>query len=89
MSDQLDLGVLLEGQLEQDPMTDEYSIRTLKDGKFESIPLKPFLDRYLGREVRLTFISQEAIAEIESLLEGQDVPVQGIGFDEACSLLKR
>ena len=70
MPDIRDFGHLVEGVVEQDPMSDRYVIRTqLEDGSVRVFDPQEALGRYVGREVRLTLVTFDAINEIAEFLE--------------------
>lgn len=79
-----DLGHLIEGVVEQDPMTDRYMIRIPDfEGKPAIVDLQDLLSIYKGKEVRLTLASLENLAKLAAYVEGQggSGQVQGIGPD--------
>jgi hypothetical protein len=66
------LGHLLEGVVEQDPMTDRYRIRIVDpEGNPTSVDLQELLAQYKGKEVRLTLASLENLAKLAELVESQ------------------
>lgn len=63
-------GHLIEGRLEQDPMTDEYCIRSVDGkGKPVTIRLNKILGSLIGQDVRLTLASFENLARLASMVE--------------------
>lgn len=84
MTDIRALGHLLEGVVEQDPLTDHYQIRTVdSDGRHVSVDLSELLERYRGKPVRLTLASLENLAKLAALVESQGGggQVTGVGSD--------
>jgi len=81
--DPRNLGHIIEGVVEQDPMTDRYVIHgSDHEGRPVTIDLQGLLSSYKGKEVRLTLASLEDLARLAALVEkaggGQ---VLGIGSD--------
>ena len=80
-----DLGHLIEGVVEQDPMTDRYVVRIPDfEGKPAVVDLQDLLAPYKGKEVRLTLASLENLARLAKLAEeaGAGGQVFGIGPDQ-------
>lgn len=72
MAPPLHLGHLIEGVVEQDPMTDRYVIRTTDSrGRFLVLDVQTLLAGYVGQEVRLTLASFEHLAQLARLVEEQ------------------
>lgn len=66
----MDLGHLLEGTLEQDPITDRFTLRTTDElGRPVTVDLQDLLGKYLGQEVRFTLVSFESIQKLKDLVE--------------------
>lgn len=75
----LALGHILEGTVERDPMTDRYTIMTVnQQGKAEVIDLNALLERFEGREVRLTLASIEDLERLARMVETQGAGVVGV-----------
>lgn len=73
------LGHLIEGTLEQDPLTDEFSIRTLdSDGNPISVSLKELLSQYAGQDIRFTLNSFENLQKLADLVGASEGLVQGV-----------
>lgn len=73
-----DLGHIIEGFVEADPLSEKLSIRTVdSDGKPQSIVLDELVRRYVGKEVKLTLASLEQIQKIQTAL-GDGVGVMGV-----------
>lgn len=64
------LGFLIEGVLEQDPMTDKYVIRST-DGSGKSFDVEAALASLKGEEVRLTLASADQLAQLAKMVEAQ------------------
>lgn len=71
MPPSLNFGHLIEGVVEQDPMTDHYVIRTEVNGRPVTFDVMAALARLCGREVRLTLASLENLARLAELVEQQ------------------
>ena len=70
MPDPLAFGHLIEGRLEQDPMTDEYVIRTVDSkGKPKTVNLHEILASLKGEDVRFTLVSFENLARLAAMVE--------------------
>lgn len=66
----LAFGHLIEGRLEQDPMTDEYVIRTVDSkGKPMTVNLHKILASLKGEDVRFTLVSFENLARLAAMVE--------------------
>lgn len=63
---------LVEGTVEQDPMTDQFTIHTVDPaGKAFSFDPNAALGRYKGQEVRLVIAPLVDIAKVEKLVQEQ------------------
>jgi hypothetical protein len=84
MSNTLEMGHLVEGIVEQDPMTDRYVIRAEgHDGRAIIFDLQTALAAFKGKEVRVTLNSFENLAKLARLVEEQGGGlVQGVHPDE-------
>lgn len=68
----LNFGHILEGVLEQDPMTDRLIIRTVdRAGSPTTVDLHELLKPLLGQEVKLTVASLANLAKLAKLVEEQ------------------
>lgn len=68
----LNFGHILEGVLEQDPMTDRFVIRTVDHaGRPATVDLGELLKPLVGQEVKLTVASLENLARLAKLVEEQ------------------
>ncbi len=68
--DPFEFGHLLEGTLEQDPMTDRIVlIAETRDGKRVSIDLHEILRKYVGQDVRFTLASFANLEKLARLVE--------------------
>lgn len=77
----MDSSHLAEGIVEQDPLTDLYSIRILlDDGTFKIFRIQEELAKLNGQEVRLTLISLETLDRLTKLVEegGVQIPVGSV-----------
>jgi hypothetical protein len=70
-----DLGHILDGVIERDPMTEKLQIHTVDhQGKSLVIDLDALLGRYAGQEVKLTLASMDNIRRIqEAIGDGEGV----------------
>lgn len=66
------MGYLIEGVLEQDPMTDKFIIRST-DAQGRSVTFDPLaaFSKYRGQEVRFTLISFENLNRLAKMVEDQ------------------
>ena len=70
------MGHLVEGVVEQDPMTDRYTIRT-EQGSFD---IQETLAKYKGKPVRLTLVDFETLRKLAEMVEqAGGSPVEGLG----------
>jgi hypothetical protein len=62
---------LIEGVVEQDPLTDKYFIRMDggPGGKPERFDIEAALAKQVGKEVRFTLVSFENLAELKAMVE--------------------
>jgi hypothetical protein len=68
----MDLGHLIEGTVEQDPMTDRYVIRTEDaQGRPKIFDPQEALAKYKGKEVRFTLATFENLARLAAMVEEQ------------------
>lgn len=67
----IDMGHLIEGVLEQDPMTDRFYIRTEVRGRPANFDIETALKQYVGQEVRFTLASFETLGRLAALVEEQ------------------
>lgn len=77
----LSLGHLLEGRIEQDPITDKLSLRTVDgSGKPVSVDLQALLTQFVGKDVRMTLIGLNDLQRLAELVEqgGEENPVVGV-----------
>lgn len=66
------LGHLLEGVVEQDPLTDLYVVRTIDSkGQPTTVDVQALLAQYVGKEVRMTLASFENLERLAKLVEKQ------------------
>lgn len=70
MSNPFNLGHLIEGVVEQDPVTDRYFIRTESaEGTPGRFDVEDALSQLKGKEVRFTLVSFENLARLAALVE--------------------
>lgn len=87
---QLNLGHLIEGVVERDPMTDALQIRTIDDQDRQIfIKLEDLFSTYVGQEVRLTLSSMEALLKIQELLEESGGGVQAVMPEDLDGVARR
>jgi hypothetical protein len=74
-------GHLLEGTIEQDPLTDRYVLR-VKDAKGRpgTVDLQALFAHFVGQEVRLTLASFENLNKLAQLVESQGGGGQVLGL---------
>lgn len=78
MTNPEDFGHLVEGVVEQDPMSDRYVIRHEVPGGVEVFDVQETLKRYKGTQVRVIVVSLEAVERVAKLVaEGE------LSLDEA------
>lgn len=67
----LDFGYIVEGIIEQDPVTDQFAIRTVdpSTGKPFNFDINAALARYKGCEVRLILTPYETINQLQEMAE--------------------
>lgn len=66
----MDFGYLVEGVIEQDPLSDRYVIKVDNgDGTVTQFDIQAALARYKGQEVRLTLASFADISALASMVE--------------------
>jgi hypothetical protein len=83
MSDAIVMGHLVEGVVEQDPMTDRYVIRTEgPDGRAVVFDVQEALAAFKGKGVRITLNSFENLAKLAQMVEAQGGQVYGVQPDE-------
>ncbi|KKL28429.1 hypothetical protein LCGC14_2375190, partial [marine sediment metagenome] len=80
MSNPLGMGHLIEGKVEQDPMTDRFNIQTVDtDGKPTTFDVQAALEALNGQGVRFTLVSLEDLAKLAKMVEDQGESVLGLG----------
>jgi len=66
------LGHLIEGVVERDPLSDRYVIHTVDGrGRPLTVDVQDLLAMYLGKEVRFTLASFENLEKLAKLVEGK------------------
>lgn len=75
------MGHLIEGVVEQDPVTDKYFIRTEgAQGRPERFDVEEALAAHKGKHVRFTLVSFEDLAKLAKLVESGGVGAQVTGL---------
>ena len=70
MPNPFNMGHLIEGTIEQDPMTDRWNIRTVDaEGQPRTFDVQEAMAALKGKEVRLTLVSLENLARLAELVE--------------------
>ncbi len=64
-----DLGFIIDGVVEQDPMDDRFRIRTIQNERQVLIDPQELLKQYNGKEVKLTLASLENLQLLQEVLE--------------------
>jgi hypothetical protein len=83
MADPLNFGHLIEGVVEQDPITDRYVIRTEDaQGHPVSFDVQEALAKFKGKEVRLTLASFENLERLAKMVEEQGGEVEAVYPDD-------
>jgi hypothetical protein len=75
----MDFGHLVEGIIEQDPMTDRFVIRVEQpDGSVTTFDVQKALEAYNGQQVRMTLATLQTLDTLARMIEdGNDVVVGG------------
>jgi hypothetical protein len=77
MPEALDLGHLIEGVVEQDPLSDRFLIKVEReDGTVSQFDVQEALSRYKGQEIRLTLASFDAINKLAAMVEAGDISLE-------------
>lgn len=70
----MNLGNLLEGVIERDPLDERLRLRTVDaQGNVLHVDLEDLLSRYEGQEVRFILMSLESIRAIQEMVGGDEV----------------
>lgn len=81
MADELNvsmLGHLIEGVVEQDPMSDRYVIRTVDSkGKPVTFDVQEALSKVNGQDVRFTLATLQNLQKLTELAESVGAPTEG------------
>ena len=76
----MDFGHLIEGIVEQDPLTDHYVIRVAnEDGTVSTFDVQKVLSAYDNQEVRLTLATLQTLELLTSMVEGGNDAMVGRG----------
>lgn len=71
MSKTLKFGHLIEGSVEQDPLTDRFQLRTLsREGHPIVLDVDTLFSQFVGQDVRFTLVSVESLAKLAAMVEG-------------------
>ena len=84
MANPFNMGHLIEGTVEQDPVTNKLFIRTVgNDGKAGRFDVEDALAQHKGKEVRFTLVSFENLARLTEMVEaaGAAAEVTGLAPD--------
>jgi hypothetical protein len=72
----MDLGLMVEGVVELDPMTGRMVLRIQQeDGSNLFLDIQEQLEKHKGKEIRLIATPLEAIAELARMVEAGDIKV--------------
>jgi hypothetical protein len=75
----VDLGVLVEGVVELDPISGRMVLRVQQpDGSNTFVDVQEQLERYKGEEVRFIVTPQRSIQELARMVESGDLPVDQV-----------
>lgn len=75
----MDLGTLVEGVVELDPMSGRMVLRVQQpDGSNTFLDVQEQLERYKGEEVRFIMTPLKTIAELQRLVESGELPVDQV-----------
>lgn len=73
MVDTFNFGHLIEGTVEQDPLTDRYMIRTVdRAGQPVIVNLDTLFAKFVGQDVRFTLASFEGLVKLAAMVEGAE-----------------
>lgn len=76
---QLDLGIMVEGVVELDPMTGLHVIRVEgNDGKNTFISVQDAVSRYRGQDVRFILTPMATIGQLAEMVNEEGVPLEQI-----------
>ena len=75
----MDLGILVEGVVELDPMSGRMVLRVQQqDGSNTFVDVQEQLERYQGEEVRFILTPQRSISELARMVESGALPVDQV-----------
>lgn len=74
----MDLGVLAEGVVERDPMTDRFQVRVEAEGGFEYVDVQAALERYEGMAVRLILVPRSTIDTVAQMVESGEMSLDQV-----------
>jgi len=76
----MDFGHLIEGVVEQDPMSDRFVIRVDNDdGTVSTFDIQEALAKYVGQDVRLTLATLQTLDMLATMAEGGNDVLVGHG----------
>ena len=79
MVNQMDMGLMVEGVVELDPLSGRLIIRVEdKQGGFETYDLQEHLARYNGREVRCIVTPMATVAKLAQMVEQGRVRLEDV-----------
>jgi len=75
----MDLGIILEGIIELDPMTSRMVLRIQqKDGSNKFVDVQECLEKYKGEEVRFIMTPLRTVDELTKLVKSGKLPVDEV-----------
>ena len=75
----MDLGILVEGVVELDPMSGRMVLRVQQvDGSNTFLDVQEQLERYKGEEIRFIVTPQRSIQELARMVESGELPVDQV-----------
>jgi len=75
----MDLGVMVEGVVELDPMSGRMVLRVQQpDGSNSFVDVQEQLERYQGEEVRFIVTPQRSISELARMVESGELPMDQV-----------
>lgn len=74
----MDFGVVVEGVVELDPMTNRLVLRSEGENGFEYTDVQAVLERYRGEEVRFVVAPFTTIRQLAQMVEEGDVAIENV-----------
>lgn len=66
-----DLGYIIEGVVERDPMTERLQVHTVDhQGQPMTVDILEAFEKYMGQDIKFTLASMETIQKVAEALEG-------------------